>query len=117
MKRRLVMLGAMAVIFGGCAKVQTEGGEEWGSVPRNQSKPLSAVAEKAKELRPGMTKEQVRRMLGEPARLDEKNWTYLPNQGGGITLDKKLIVKFFGDSYVSHTFRTTFATDFIYPAR
>ncbi len=117
---RLSTLSLMIILLGGCATSPQDTGPNAGmrgSLPKNQSQPLALVKIKAEDLSLGMTQRDVRRLLGEPARIDGDVWFYLPNQDGSFQLDKKLRIKFFGDEYISKGYFTTFAADYAYPLR
>ena len=117
MRYALVPTVIIALALLGCATPKSDTGDlEGGKRPKNQSFPLSQLKTKAKDLKHGMSMNEVRRLLGSPARIDGDRWTYLPN-GGTLFLEKKLMVRFFGGQYVNHGYHTTYMADYAYPER
>ena len=97
------------LLLGGCLGA--------GTLPARQTRSLDQVKDKVGQLRLGMSQDQVRRLLGMPARKEGNDWVYLPNRKSDLFLEKKLVVKFFGNEYVSHAYKNTFVADYSYPER
>jgi outer membrane protein assembly factor BamE (lipoprotein component of BamABCDE complex) len=80
-----------------------------GGKPPYQRFAFDEVKERAKELRPGMSKTGVLLLLGSPARREADSWIYLPSRPGTLLPAEALEVEFRGDRYETHTFQPVIA--------
>jgi len=102
----ILLLFAFTTVFAlaGCRTESVET-EVAGGKPPYQRFAFDEVKERAKELRPGMSKTGVLLLLGSPARREADSWIYLPSRPGTLLPAEALEVEFRGDRYETHTFQ------------
>jgi outer membrane protein assembly factor BamE (lipoprotein component of BamABCDE complex) len=97
----LALLGATS----GCVTKNTTTGE---MVPRGKQRyEWEKVKELAKQLKDGMSKDQVLMLMGSPAEVDKEKdqWVYLPERYGILIPAQALLLQFKDRILIEHSYR------------